>query len=59
MGSDPKSTDKLETNSLRISKWFTQNLSTIKLATGIVFLILFGYLGLKTLSLFNLINLRI
>jgi len=47
------------TNSLRISKWFTQNLSTIKLATGIVFLILFGYLGLKTLSLFNLITLRI
>jgi len=46
-------------NSERISKWFTQNLSAIKLATGIVFLILFGYLGLKTLSLFNLITLRI
>ncbi|BAL80290.1 cytochrome c biogenesis CcdA family protein [Caldisericum exile] len=46
-------------NSEKISKWFTDNLSTIKLATGLLFLVLFGYLFLKTLSLFNIISLRI
>ncbi|PMP67508.1 MAG: hypothetical protein C0189_01435 [Caldisericum exile] len=45
-------------NSQKISKWFTDNLSTIKLLTGLLFLVLFGYLMLKTLSLFNLISVR-
>lgn len=42
----------------RITKWFTKNLSKIKLYTGIVFIVLFGYLFLKTLSLFGIISLR-
>jgi len=43
----------------KITKWFTKNLANIKLATGIVFLVLFAYLFIKTLSLFNLISIKI
>lgn len=43
----------------RITKWFTKNLSQIKLYTGIVFILLFTYLLLKTLSLFGIIALRL
>jgi len=42
----------------RITKWFTKNLSKIKLYTGIIFVLLFTYLLLKTLSLFGIIGLR-
>ncbi len=46
-------------SSERITKWFTKNLSQIKLYTGIVFILLFTYLLLKTLSLFGVIALRL
>lgn len=46
-------------SSERITKWFTKNLSQIKLYTGIVFILLFTYLLLKTLSLFEIIALRL
>ncbi len=40
----------------RITTWFRKNIATIKLFTGIIFLLLFTYLLVKTLSLFGLIN---
>lgn len=40
----------------RITVWFRKNIATIKLFTGIIFLLLFTYLFIKTLSLFGLIN---
>lgn len=43
----------------RITKWFTKNISQIKLYTGIIFVLLFSYLLLKTLSLFGVIGIRL
>ncbi len=43
----------------RITNWFMKHLSQIKLATGVIFFVLFVYLSLKTMSLFGLIALKL
>ena len=42
--------------SQKVTEWFTAHLASIKLWTGIVFFVLFGYLSVKTLLLFGLIR---
>lgn len=42
------------TTSERITHWFTNNITKIKLVTGLVFIILFVYLLLRALSLFGI-----
>ena len=44
------------TTSERITQWFTNNIAKIKLVTGVIFIVLFVYLMLRTLSLFGVMR---
>jgi hypothetical protein len=44
------------TTSERITQWFTNNIAKIKLVTGVIFIVLFVYLMLRTLFLFGVMR---